>query len=232
MITLYQFKPYWDLPNASPFCMKVETYLKLAGLSYQVEVIQDPRKAPKGKLPFIKDGDKTIPDSGFIIDYLKQKEGDVLDQHLSPEEKAKALMIQRMLEEHLYWILVYARWIDEDNWKILKPLFFGHLPAIIQLFLPTMIRKDLQKKLSAQGIGRHSPEEIYTLGKNDLGALSQCLGDKLYFMGTNVTSIDACAYAFLMNILHTPLESPLKIYTKTCTNLVAYCNRIQEKLSH
>ena len=36
MIKLYQFKPAWGLPNPSPFCMKVETYLRMAGLSYEV----------------------------------------------------------------------------------------------------------------------------------------------------------------------------------------------------
>ena len=36
MIKLYQFKPAWGLPNPSPFCMKVETYLRMAGLSYGV----------------------------------------------------------------------------------------------------------------------------------------------------------------------------------------------------
>jgi hypothetical protein len=28
MIKLYQFAPAWDVPNLSPFCVKVETYLK------------------------------------------------------------------------------------------------------------------------------------------------------------------------------------------------------------
>ena len=36
MIKLYQFNPAWGLPNPSPFCMKVETYLRMVGLPYEV----------------------------------------------------------------------------------------------------------------------------------------------------------------------------------------------------
>ena len=32
MIKLFQFPPAFGLPNASPFCMKLETWLRMAGL--------------------------------------------------------------------------------------------------------------------------------------------------------------------------------------------------------
>ena len=44
MIKLFQFPPYWGLPNASPFCMKVETYLRMTGIPYQNVYVRDPRK--------------------------------------------------------------------------------------------------------------------------------------------------------------------------------------------
>ncbi len=36
MIKLFQFAPAFGLPNASPFCMKLETYLRMAGLPFQL----------------------------------------------------------------------------------------------------------------------------------------------------------------------------------------------------
>ncbi|MGC3250889.1 glutathione S-transferase family protein, partial [Pseudomonas aeruginosa] len=51
MISLFQFPAAFNVPNASPYCLKLETRLRLAGLEYQVKVVSDPRKAPKGKLP-------------------------------------------------------------------------------------------------------------------------------------------------------------------------------------
>ena len=34
MIKLYQYSPAFGLPNASPFCMKLETYLRMAQLPF------------------------------------------------------------------------------------------------------------------------------------------------------------------------------------------------------
>ena len=78
MIKLYQFKPAWGLPNPSPFCMKVETYLRMAGLPYEAINGALPFKAPKKKLPYIEDGTQLIADSGFILEYLKATHGDPL----------------------------------------------------------------------------------------------------------------------------------------------------------
>lgn len=83
MIKLHQFPPLWGLPNASPFCMKVETWLRMAALPYETAVVFNPAKAPKGKLPFITDNGKVVADSGLIIDYLKETYGDKLDGGLS-----------------------------------------------------------------------------------------------------------------------------------------------------
>jgi hypothetical protein len=55
MIKLHQFAPAFGLPNASPFCMKVETYLRMAGLPYERVNSGDVLRAPKGKLPVIDD---------------------------------------------------------------------------------------------------------------------------------------------------------------------------------
>jgi len=81
MIHLYQFAPVWGIPNLSVFCVKLETYLRMANLSYEKHSTV-PFKAPKGKLPFIEDQGNKIADSRFIIDYLKKTYGDRLDGDL------------------------------------------------------------------------------------------------------------------------------------------------------
>ena len=82
MIILHQFPPAFDLPNASPFCMKLELYLRMAGLPYRNRYTLELHRAPKGKLPWIDDDGTTVADSGFIIEYLKGKYGDPLDGKL------------------------------------------------------------------------------------------------------------------------------------------------------
>lgn len=58
--------------------MKVETYLRMAGLPYEV-VEANPLQGPKGKLPFIEEDGRRIADSRFIVEYLKQTHGDSVD---------------------------------------------------------------------------------------------------------------------------------------------------------
>lgn len=100
MITLHQFRPAFGLPNGSPFCMKVETWLRMAGLEYQTRACDDPRKNPKGKAPVITDDDGTvIADSEFIITHLNRKHAPGLDDHLTEQDLAHAHAFRRMLEE-------------------------------------------------------------------------------------------------------------------------------------
>jgi hypothetical protein len=65
MITIYVFGPNFGLPDPSPFVMKTEVQLKMAGLPYRAAPGQT-AEAPKGKLPYIVDGDLTLGDSTFI----------------------------------------------------------------------------------------------------------------------------------------------------------------------
>lgn len=231
MIILYQFAPRWDLPNASPFCMKLETYLRMAKLPYQNKYVDDPRKAPKGKLPYIRDGEQTVADSSLIIQHLTRKYGDSLDAELTPEQIAQRTAMQRLVEEHLYWVMLYARWIDEDFWPTTKLAFFSHFPKLMRWMLPTLFRKGVIKAAYAQGIGRHSKDEIYQLGKEDLQAIATGLGDRPFFFGEKPTQIDASLYGFLANILDVPLETPLKAVAKFLPHLDTYCRRMQQHLN-
>ena len=45
MIQLHQFAPAWGM-SASPFCLKLETYLRMAEIPYEV-VIGEMGKAPR-----------------------------------------------------------------------------------------------------------------------------------------------------------------------------------------
>jgi glutathione S-transferase len=226
MIKLFQFPALWNLPNASPFCMKLETYLRLAHLPYEIVVMHDPRSAPKGKLPYIEDKGVKIADSGLIIDYLKHTYGDPLDAHLTAIQNGQALALQRLVEEHLYWAVVYSRWVDPQGWAIVKPTYFGHLPFLVRCFVPDRLRKYMQKELHYHGLGLHAAADVYKLGNADITALSDILNDQSYFMGDQVTSIDACIYAMLANILKTPIHSPLQAHARTCANLLSYCERM------
>ncbi len=91
MITLYTFGPAFGLPDPSPFVTKAEVLLKLARLPYEKKRA-DVRKAPKGKLPFIKDeSGAVVADSTLIRFYLEHNRGIDFDNGLTPAERGTAL---------------------------------------------------------------------------------------------------------------------------------------------
>lgn len=226
MITLYQFNRLWGLPNASPFCMKVETYLRMANIAYEVRPLNNPQKSPKKKFPFIKDNGKVVADSEFIIAYLKEKYGDTLDDRLSNKHKALSVLIDNCFSERLYWIVLYLRWQYEPNWQLLKGDFFNALPAFLKLFVPTLVRRNMLTELYNQGTGRHSLQEVVVMGIRTIDALVEILGEQSYFLGDKPTSIDATAFAFMANMLWIRVNDPLKDYFMSKKLLVSYCNRM------
>ncbi|MEO0375899.1 MAG: glutathione S-transferase family protein [Cyanobacteria bacterium P01_A01_bin.17] len=229
MLTLYQFEPAWGLPNASPFCMKLETYLRMAGIEYKSDTSADVRKAPKGKLPYIEDNGQIIADSNLILEYLKTTYGDRVDEHLSAAEVAIALAMRRLIEENLYWTLVYSRWIDEENWLKTKAVYFSDLPPILKILVPKIARKSVIQNLKGHGMGRHTAGEVYQIGAIDLQALSDFLANKPFFMGDQPTTLDASAYSLLANVLDETLTSPLRDKAEKLENLVTYCQRMQAR---
>ena len=71
------------LESLSPFCMKLELYLKLRQLPYKI-TMGDPRKATKSKLPFIEgESDGSIADSSIILAHLEAKAAAPLDAYLA-----------------------------------------------------------------------------------------------------------------------------------------------------
>lgn len=229
MIELIQFYPTWDLPNVSPFCMKVEVYLKLAHIPYTNRYSNDPKATPTGKKPAIKDGDSFIYDSRLIINYLEAKFGNPLDAHLTASEKATAHAFQRMIEEHLYWGIVYSRWIMPEGLQRITQDWFGKLPWLLRKIVMRKLHKKVLNEMKGQGLGLLKHEEIVTLCNEDIDAISDFLGEKPFFMGDKISSIDACVYATLANIIETPIHWEVTEHAKSKANLLAYCSRIKAK---
>ncbi|MEP0707735.1 glutathione S-transferase family protein [Parvibaculum sp.] len=215
-------------PNPSSFCLKLEAALRLAGVPHELSYETDPRKAPKGKLPFIEFEGKRIGDSALILNHLKETLGVDLDRGLSDAERAQSHMLQRMLDERLYWVIVHNRWIEEANWPTVKALFFGGLPFPLSAIVPRMARKSVRAALTAHGIGRHAAEEIYGFGKQDLAAMAAMLGDKPFFFGDKPTLADVSVFATLVNITGPEMESPLKDAALGHDNLLRHTERMGE----
>jgi glutathione S-transferase len=230
MIKLHQFEPAFGLPNASPFCMKLENYLRMAGLPFElVNNGMHLMKAPKGKLPYIEDDGQVVADTSVIIEHLKAKYGDKLDAGLTPQERALSTAFQRLFEEDLYWAMVHTRWADDAGWAKTRVAFFGMLKPPLKWLLPPLARRGLRSEMKGHGMGRHAPEQIHAIGCRDIDAVADFLADKPFMLGEQPRSLDACAHAFLANLLWAPVDSPQQRHAKSRPNLEAYCQRMKAR---
>jgi glutathione S-transferase len=228
-IVLHQFSRSFGLPNASPFCMKLETYLHMAELPHEVVFEDMLDKAPKKKMPYIEDEGQKIGDSNLVIEYLQKKYGDRTEAHLSPADRAVSLAMRRMIDENLYWALVYSRWVDDKNWPITRSVYFGELPPVVKQILPGILRKGTIKSMIGHGMGKHTEAEVYEIGCRDIQALSDFLGDKEYFFGNQPTILDAAAHAILANLIKVSMDSPLRTKATGLANLVNFSDRMTTK---
>jgi glutathione S-transferase len=192
MLTLYGFGPMFGLPDPSPFVMKTMTQMKMAGVPYRFEKAS-PREAPKGKIPFIRDGDLVLGDSVFILDHLKRAHGFDLDAHLTPEQTAQGWALERMLEDHLYWAIIHARWAIDENFAKGPAQFFAGAPDEVK----RAAQENSRRNLFGQGFGRHADAEIADLAHRDFAAASALLGDGPFLFGDKPSSYDATLFAFV-----------------------------------
>lgn len=234
-VKLHKFGEVWGLADPSPFCVKVESFLRETKIAFE-GVPFNPRrsfaKAPKGKLPFIEYEDGTIVgDSTFIIARLSQQRDIDMDAPLDDRQRCISVAFRCMLDEHLYWVGVYSRWFDEAGWTVIRQSFFARLPWPIRPFAVALARRRMVGALHAQGTGRHSREEIYALGSEDLQALSRLLGEDTYFFAANQpTLLDLWAHAFVGEIVAPPIDSSLKRAALALPNLTDHFHHLQARL--
>jgi glutathione S-transferase len=227
-ITLFCFRPVAGLPDASPFVMKAMVLLKMAELDY-VEDRGGFSKAPKGKQPYINDKSEIVADSTFIRFHIENKYGKDFDGHLSDEQKAIGWCVEKMCEEHLYWVIVHMRWMDEANFQRGPARFFESVPALARPLAKWFIRRKIAKNIWAQGMGRHAPAEVDTLGVRDIDALATLIGDKPYLFGDTPCGADATVFGFVASILAPMAESAIRDAALAKPNLVAYRDRMMRK---
>jgi glutathione S-transferase len=225
MIVLYGFGAGFGLPEISPFVTKTEVQLKMAGLAYRKERAMPPA-SPKGQLPFIEDDWGKVADSTFIRAHIEQKYGFDFDAALDQRQRAQAWAFERMIEHHVYWALVGARWVDPDNFAKGPAHFFDGAPADRR----EKLREDAQFRVAENyflsGLGRHAPDEDVDLATRSLLALSVQLGDRPYLMGDKPAGMDATAFGALAGILTPFFSSPLRHRAEQFENLTAYVERM------
>ena len=229
-IRLFAFGTGWSVPfpTSAPFPLKLATWLRMAGLPFDVVIANDPGKGPKGKSPWIEYDGVRMGDSSLIIEYLGARFGIDLDTHLDVHQRALALAVQRMLEEHYHQCFEHQLFFGRGGEERLRE-FAATMPVALRWLLPMVLKRAFSKQLYERGMGRHSEDVIIAQGKADLDALAGLLGDQPYFLGDRPSSIDACVFGFLGVSLYVDGDNPLYLYGASLQNLMRYCERMRER---
>jgi len=227
-IRLFQFPRMFGIPNVSPFCCKLETWLRIAYIPYEVVDTPDPRQGPKRKLPFIEDGGVRIADTALIVDHLVRTRGVDPDARLADSQRATALLVQRTLEEHYAFVLAYTHLVREEGWQHTRARF-DSLPAVVRPLVRRRVRERIRKMLWTQGVLRHSHDEIIRSALRDWRAVRAVMSDGPFFFGEEPTGVDATVFGALATTILTPIESPIRDFLRAQPAIVAYAERMRER---
>merc|ERR1711868_293680 len=212
MVYLFQFTRSPQIPSISPFCLKLESWLKLHGIKYQNVDHKCKHRSKKF--------DKEMP------------------AELTQDQKNVQHAMIAMVENHLHWTVVYWKSKDVDNilkgYKLnLQSAIGSKAPASLLnfYFKYTFCRKGL-KKVRSNGMGVHTAEEIENFGKKDLQTLSEMLGDKEFFFGDEPAMLDLVVFSHVAQLVMVDKECacPLRDYLEAdCKNLVGLVNRMKDR---
>ncbi|NXX86417.1 FAXC protein, partial [Urocolius indicus] len=217
-IILHQFsRPKNGVPSLSPFCLKMETYLRMADLPYQNYF--DGKLSPQGKMPWIEYNHKKVSGTEFIIDFLEEKLGVNLNKHLSPHERAVSRAVTKMVEEHLYCLTGH----------LLYSCCSATLTAEHCAFFPSSPLKWVLDSVCSCSYVTHGicPFDYSCIFKVFAVVFT---GDKKYIMGPNVSTVDATVFGHLAQAMWTlPGTRPERLIKGELINLAMYCERIRRK---
>lgn len=229
MVELYQFPGSWTLPSISPFCLKAETWLRMAGIPYENKP-WSPLGAPTGKAPYVVHDGRTIGDSTVIARELSRAQGVTLDDGMTDADRQVATLVQRTLEEHTYWVEVYIRWVDPAGWAIYRPILARSLPlGPLSPLMASFARRGMVRQTRAQGLARHPADEVYARGIADLEAVAGVLGDRPFLLGERPRTVDATVYAFVAQCRQPDWNNPFHRYCRDHPKLTAYVERMQAR---
>lgn len=213
------------ISNLSPFATKLEAYFRIFKVPHEIVLERSTEGAPRDKVPYISVGDTKLTDSDLVIGYLKRTYFDP-DASLTPAQWALGHLVQRTLEDHLYWIIIYYEFYDRNGWDFFLKAAVGD-PSALPPFILTAFEErdaDFVKRCYDQGIARYTPAEIIDKACKDLRAVSQILSDNRYLLGTDKpTSFDAVLLGFVIAIYQAKGMHPeITDFARTIPNLGRY----------
>ncbi|ULU07477.1 hypothetical protein L3Y34_018889 [Caenorhabditis briggsae] len=214
--------------------MKVETWLRMADINYEIPKCPITLRSQEGTLPFVELNGKEYYDSSFIlrdVDEAIKPQHPSLDDHLSVEQKAVSRAFEAMIEKSMSISAWFYRMENTEKMlDLFDPKVFGLFSSILKMINSRFYASTLLKRISGSDIGFHNRDDIIKIGSDDLKSISKYLGNKHYFHGFKPTKVDACLFANLCQIYYAPYTSEHRdLIVGECKNLQEYVERIKNR---
>lgn len=226
VVVLHGFPRGRFTPNTSPFVIKLETYLRLAKITY---VFDDAEPiGPKGQSPWITLNGEEIADSQLVMEALAKKYDKNLTSWLPKEEQAIALAFNLMMTEHITWGLRVWRYVIDRGEQLRK---CSKLDSLSEYIVYSLFPYIMKRRTWVQGMGRHKKKEVEEMLRQDIAALSHYLGRKPFLMGDRPCEVDCTLFGYTSQILWNYNGSPyVKMVREDYPNLKAHHNRMRTLL--
>ena len=225
VVVLHQFERGTNMPNLSPFALKLETFLRMANIQYVVDT-EEPQ-GQRGKCPWITINGVELSDSELIIDYLTKHFNKPIPEKLTPAEHAVGRAVQVMLDEHIILAVAYKRFVLDNMSHLIEwiPSKYRFCDTLIKLLSIPQIKK----RMHAQGMGRFSEEEMLFFLRRELRALQDVIGDKPFLLADAPSTYDAAAFAELTQVIYGCAPEVERYVRDNHGVLVQYHERIKAK---
>ncbi|KAJ5221957.1 uncharacterized protein N7469_010844 [Penicillium citrinum] len=219
-ITIFRGFPEKGCYTWSPFVTKLEARLRFGGISYNVES-GSPMKVPRGKVPYI-----TFDDDGQLQSLA---DSDLIAQDLS---------IKALLENRLYFLQGYERWIE--NYYTMRAKILGGMSWPLQVVVGNIIYNINVRTMQGQGTGTFFPEEIAAFRAEIWESLNAILSASytqhrdsegpFWRWGEDApTETDGVVFGFIISGLICSAGPTTKQILDGYPTLVAYARRIHDK---
>jgi glutathione S-transferase len=189
--------------SLSPYVLEVARALKLAKLPYEhrhVDILKLKELNPVGQLPVLIIGSEKVPDSTRILHRIELLAPGSLTGGLEPHREAEAWLWEEFADTALYPYVLAARWVDERGWALVKPVFFGTLPAPVRAVVAPFVRRKVAKRLVERDFLRRGLEGCFERMAEVVDALDARAPLEGFWLGGRATVADLGLFAHLHSL--------------------------------
>ncbi|VDL77810.1 unnamed protein product [Nippostrongylus brasiliensis] len=188
------------MPNLSPFCMKVETFLRANDIKYEA-IGSFRHRSKKGLLPFIELNGKPIADSQVIIWELQKHFS--IDDKLVREERGTARALERMVELSTNYALLQDKSVLNGEAFMSRSVSGLPLPTFVTNFMAKRFSDEIGRRVK-RILGRLTRDELKEALRRDIQAIEDVLQDKKFLFGDKMTVTDCCVFGQLATTYYLP----------------------------